>query len=175
MILSPKANDFILNTPEPPEWLTRICQSPMGKSLFLYILKDPVLHERLINGDYNGLIDFFTSTLVVNASDPCDVLNLIDLNCCSYATTILFFNRLLTALSSSTSYEECDQKITAFVDSYSFSSVRECAVFINYLSTLQSSFSNQNARSLLEVVLERVFAKVCKKHTLTPVSFLVMS
>ena len=146
----------------------------MGKSLFLYILKDPVLHERLISGDYNGLIDFFTSTLIVNASDPCDVLNLIDLDCCSYATTILFFNRLLTALASSTSYEECDHKIASFVDSYAFSSVRECAVFVNYLSVLQSSFSNQNVRSLLQVVLERVFAKVCQKHALSPVRFLVM-
>ena len=168
--MSSRANQFIAETPEPPAWLTRVCQSPMGKSLFLYILKDPVLHDHLRTGDYNALIDFFTSTLLLNSSDLCSSINQVDLNCCSYATTVLFFDRILQDLAQSATEEECEQKVSRFLQSYSFSSVQECNVFINYIASLLTALPNPHIQMLLQQLLERVFDKLRAAHSITPVS-----
>ena len=165
--MSSRANQFIADTPEPPAWLTRVCQSPMGKSLFLYILKDPTLRDHLRTGDYNALIDFFTSTLILNSTDLCSTIHEVDLNCCCYATTVLFFDRILNDIAHSTSYAECESKITQFLDSYSFASVQECNVFINYIATLLAALPSPPIQAFLQQLLERVFDTLRTRHSIT--------
>ena len=165
--MSSRANQFIADTPEPPAWLTRVCQSPMGKSLFLYILKDPTLHDHLRTGDYNALIDFFTSTLILNSTDLCSTIHQVDLNCCCYATTVLFFDRILNDIAHSTSHAECESKIGQFLDSYSFASVQECNVFINYIATLLAALPSPPIQAFLQQLLERVFDTLRARHSTT--------
>lgn len=169
--MSPRANQFVAQTSEPPAWLTRVCQSPMGKSLFLYILKSPELHDRLRAGEYNALIDFFTSTLILNSTDLCSTITQVDLNCCSYATAVLFFEQLLRDITcSSASYAECEAKIARFLASYSFASVEECAVFIHYVATLLDASAAPSVQALLQQLLERVFDKLRALHSVSPVA-----
>lgn len=168
-LLSEKANDFINKTDEPPSWLIELCKAPIGKALFMYILKDPVLHESLQNGDYNGLVEFFISTLIVNSTNVCKELKDIDLTCCTLATSILFFEQIIKQFERATSYDECDEIINSFVKDYEFSSPEEVVIFLNYVVEVEKMCENSNIIALMETLIERTFAIVCQRHAVTPV------
>ena len=93
--MSPKANEFVNSMSEPPSWLIELCNSPLGRSLFLYILKDASLRDRLYTGDYNGLIDFFVSSLILNSSTVYTDIKGISLSNCTLSTLLLLFLRRL--------------------------------------------------------------------------------
>lgn len=135
----------------------------------MYVLKDPILQKNLLQNEYNGLVEFFISTLILNSKDLQTDIKGIDLTCCSLSTSILFFEQLLTQFGAVSSYEECDQLMTSFANSYSFSSPEELVIFFNYIIETEKTCHNPNFESILEVFIERVFAVACKKHSVTPV------
>ena len=173
-LLSEKANEFIYNTNEPPQWLINLCKSPIGKALFMYVLKDPVLHDTLMKSDYNGLVEFFISTIILNSTDLESDLKDIDLTCCTLSTSILLFERMISQFDSAQSYEECNKYIDSFVSNYNFTSPEELIVFFNYIMETEKSSTNPNFCKLLNVIIERTFSKACKEHSVTPVSLFVM-
>lgn len=135
----------------------------------MYVLKDPVLHDTLMKNDYNGLIEFFISTVILNSSDLKEDLTNIDLTCCTLSTSLLLFERMINQFSNAHSYEECNELIHSFVSNYNFNSPEELIVFFNYILETEKASTNANFNSILNVFIERTFLKVCKKHSVTPV------
>lgn len=99
-ILSDKANAFMLSVSSPPDWLIDLCRSPLGRSLFLYILKDSSLRAQFANGNYNGLVDFFVSTLIVDPATTYSDLKGISLSNVHYPRTLLFYERVLKSIAA---------------------------------------------------------------------------
>ena len=148
-ILSDKANAFVLSVSSPPDWLIDLCRSPLGRSLFLYILKDSSLRAQFANGNYNGLVDFFVSTL--------------------------FYERVLKSIAAASTYKECENLIASFVDQFLFSTAEELCIFFNYILEIQNAIPNPNVRMVLGCLSERVFLKAQKMKSLSPVGFVASS
>ena len=168
-ILSDKANAFVLSVSSPPDWLIDLCHSPLGRSLFLYILKDASLGAQFANGSYNGLIDFFVSTLIVDPTTAYSDLKGICLSNCTLSTTLLLYERVLKSIAAASSYKECDSLITSFVDQFLFSTAEELCIFFNYITEIQNAIPNPNVRMVLGSLSERVFLKAQKMKSLSPV------
>ena len=173
-MLSAKANELIEKYDEPPSWLINLCKSPIGKALFMYVLKDPILQGLLNNGNYNGLIDFFISTLIINSQDLYKDMKDIDLSNCTLSTSILFFEQIIKKFETASSYEECEMLIHSFVEEYSFSCPEELVIFFNYIIEVEKSCSNSSFHSLMETLIEQLFQSVSKKHSVTPVILFII-
>ena len=168
-ILSPKANELIASCQSPPLWFVDLCNSPIGRSLFLYILRDAKLRSHLYNGDYNGLLDFFLSSLICTSTNLYSDIKGISLSKCTLSTSLILYERVLREIMSASSYEECNRLIDSFVNQYVFSTAEELCIFFNYIMEVQNGFDNENVRSVLACLSERVFQKARGKNALTPV------
>lgn len=174
-ILSDKANAFVLSVSSPPDWLIDLCRSPLGRSLFLYILKDSSLRAQFANGNYNGLVDFFVSTLIVDPATTYFDLKGISLSNCTLSTTLLFYERVLKSIAAASTYKECENLIASFVDQFLFSTAEELCIFFNYILEIQNAIPNPNVRMVLGCLSERVFLKAQKMKSLSPVGFVASS
>ena len=168
--MSPKANEFVSSTSEPPSWLIELCNSPLGRSLFLYILKDPSLRDRLYSGDYNGLIDFFVSTLILNSSTLYSDIKGISLSNCTLSTSLLLYERVLREIAMCSSYHDCETLISSFVEQFTFTTAEELCIFLNYTMEIQNAVTNENVKVILATLSERVFMKARGIKPLSPVS-----
>lgn len=168
--MSPKANEFITSCEEPPSWFLELCNSPVGRSLFLYILRDTNLRDRLYHGDYNGLFDFFLSSLIVNSENLYTDLKGVSLASCTLSTSLLLYERVVKEIMGASSYDECDRLINQFVNQYVFSTAEELCIFFNYITEIENAFTNENIRTVLSTLSERIFRKAGSKNGLTPVS-----
>ena len=73
----------------------------MGKAVFLFILRDRYLQERLHSTGYNGLVNFFVSSQLLNSDDVYTDLKDIDFTACSLSTLILLFDRIFREIATS--------------------------------------------------------------------------
>ena len=162
--MSPKANEFVKTMLEPPSWLIELCNSPLGRSLFLYILKDTSLRDRLYTGDYNGLIDFFVSSLTVYSD-----IKGVSLSNCSLSTSLLLYERVLKEIAQCSSYHDCESLISSFVEQFSFTTAEELCIFLNYIMEIEKAVTNENIRGMLATLSERVFLKARGMKPLSPV------
>lgn len=172
--MSPKANEFVNSMSEPPSWLIELCNSPLGRSLFLYILKDASLRDRLYTGDYNGLIDFFVSSLILNSSTVYTDIKGISLSNCTLSTLLLLYERVLKEIAMCSSYHDCDTLISSFVEQFTFTTAEELCIFLNYMTEIENAVTNENVRGVLATLSERVFLKARGVKPLSPVFFTIL-
>lgn len=149
----------------PPEWLIHLCASPMGKAVFLFILRDRYLRERLHSSGYNGLIDFFVTSQLVNGSGEFDDMKNVDFTACSLSTLILYIDTILKQVATSTSYDDCSSRIKSLVPNLQFTSPEEYCIVFNYITCVQTACANPNINSILQYLQEHVLELAYKSHS----------
>lgn len=145
----------------------------MGKAVFLFILRDRYLQERLHSTGYNGLVNFFVSSQLLNSDDVYTDLKDIDFTACSLSTLILLFDRIFREIATSPSYESCASRVDELVSRLSLSSPEEICILFNYVACVQSMCIGIHVELLLQSIVERIFAQACKTHATSIVGFLL--
>ena len=122
-----------------------------------------------MNGDYNGLINFFITTLIISSKDLSKDLKDIDFTGCTLSTLILFFNEVFKQFSTVQSFDDCDNLISPFVKYCSALSPEEYVILINYIMVIEHECQNETLVDILEVIIERSLDLLIRKYKVTPV------